>query len=51
MSQATALVQGNRLDVIFNLVRMTSAIYENVLNTGICEELESILNQWGVCER
>lgn len=41
----------NTLDIVFNFVRMTSAVYENVLNAGIGEELESIFDQRCICER
>ena len=30
---------------------MASAVYKNILDTCICEELESILDQGGICER
>lgn len=29
---------------------MASAVYKNILNTCICEEFESILDQGGICE-
>lgn len=41
----------NTLDIVFNFFRMTSAVYEDVLNAGIGEELESIFDQRGICER
>ena len=41
----------NPLDIFFNFVRMTSAVYEDVLNAGIGEELESVFDQRGICER
>lgn len=38
------------LDIVFNLVGVSAAIDEDVLNTSVCEELEGILNQGGVCQ-
>ncbi len=30
---------------------MTSAVYKNILDSGVGEELESVLDQRGICKR
>lgn len=45
------LIEGNPLDVVFNLIRMTPAVYKNVLDAGTGEELESIFDQRGIGKR
>lgn len=47
----TSSVEGDTLDVLFDLVRMTPAVYKNVLDAGIGEELQSIFDQRGICKR
>lgn len=46
-----SLVEGDTLDVVFDLVRMNPAVYKNVLDTGVGEELESIFDQRSICQR
>ena len=45
------MVEGDTLDIVFDLVRMNPAVYKNVLDTGVGEELESIFDQRSICQR
>ena len=38
-------------DILLDLVGVSAAVDEDILDTGVCEELEGIFNQGGVCER
>lgn len=37
-------------DILLDLVGVSAAVDEDVLDTSVCEELEGIFNQGGVCE-
>lgn len=47
----TSCRKKNPLDIVFNLIGMTSTIDENVLDASVGEEFESIFDQRSVCER
>jgi hypothetical protein len=38
------------IDVVLNLLPVSAAVYEDLLDTGIGEELEGVLDQRGICE-
>ena len=41
----------NALDIVFNLVRVKSTVYKNILDAGIGKKVESIFDQGGICKR
>ena len=47
----TTVGEGSPLDVLFNLICVASAVHKNILDSGIGEEFESILDHGGVCKR